>query len=304
VSAASVPTPEANAPKLLLDTNVFRDLADGTLAQFEQRLVNVAWHRSPPLLWACPITFDEIVCHIRAEEADRFEHFREALRWMDRLCGNLGMAEDLPWVLRRGVFTRAVSYDGVLSTVLNWARRRLIKVERFADVPEDLIDNIGRLRAQSRENIEAWNGRRRQMQKRARVEPKPGEPRVEGTVAASGAVLVVSRRHVEVDLPVWGPFRSDDDQRMNQREMAAFELSHLLKARHRQGYNVQKHEGDYNDGWLVAYTAAGYHLVTGDRRLRRALEMGECKDPRVLDVHEALDVAEAWLAGSIASAND
>ena len=52
------------SPKLLLDANVFRDLANGAIPQFEERLRRVAAFRSPPLLWICPITFDEIVSHI------------------------------------------------------------------------------------------------------------------------------------------------------------------------------------------------------------------------------------------------
>jgi hypothetical protein len=265
MTAAPVLNERASPPKLLLDANVLRDLADGTLAQFEQRLLQVATHRSPPLLWTCPIVFDEIVCHLRAEQADRFEHFRDALRWMERLCGNAGMAEDLGWVLRRAVFARAVPYDGELSTVLNRFRRRLIKIERFADVPEDLLEAVAGLRAESRERIEAWAERHRQIQAFARAKPKPGEPGMEGKIATSNAFFEISRKHAAADRPVWGPFRPEAEQRQEQREMAAFELAHLLKARSREGYNVEKHEGDYNDGWLLAYPSVGYRLITGRR---------------------------------------
>jgi hypothetical protein len=301
MTAVAVPIEQPAPPKLLLDANVFRDLADGTLAQLEQRLLHVAAHRSPPLLWTCPIVFDEIVCHVRAEEAERFEHFRDALRWMDRLCGNAGMAEDLGWVLRRAVFARAVLYDGELSTVLNKFRRRLIKLGRFADVPEDLLEAVSGLRVESRERIDAWATRHRQIQSFARAEPKPGERRIEGKVATSNAFFEISRKHAAADMPVWGPFRPEAEQRAEQREMAAFELAHLLKARSREGYNVEKHEGDYNDGWLLAYPSVGYRLITGDVRLRRALEMAGCTNPRVSDVGEAVDIAESWLTSSRAA---
>ena len=54
-------------------------------------------------------------------------------RWVDRLCGNAGTAEDLPWVLRRGVVAGSVPYDNEkLSVILNQVRRDLIKAERFS----------------------------------------------------------------------------------------------------------------------------------------------------------------------------
>ena len=94
---------------------------------------------------------------------------------------------------------------------------------------------------------------------------------------------------------LWGPFRPEEEQRREQREMVAFEVAHLMNSRNPQGYNFRNHEGDCNDGWLLAYLAVGYRLVTSDRRLRRALETGECKNPRVSEVPEAIDLAEAWL---------
>ena len=302
MTAAPVLNGRASPPKLLLDANIFRDLADGALAQFEQRLLRVATHRSPPLLWTCPIVFDEIVCHVRAEQADRFEHFRDALGWMERLCGNAGMAEDLGWVLRRAVFARAVPYDGELSTVLNQFRRRLIKIDRFADIPKDLLEAVAGLRAESRERIDASGRSATARSRRSRAPSRsPAEPGIEGKIATSNAFFEISRKHAAADMPVWGPFRPEAEQRQEQREMAAFELAYLLKARSREGYNVEKHEGDYNDGWLLAYPSVGYLLITGDVRLRRALEMAGCTNPRVSDVGEAVDIAESWLASSRAA---
>ena len=59
-TAEVVPIPAEPPPMLLLDTNVFRDLADGKLTTYEKRLLEIAKHRSPPLLWTCPIVGDEI----------------------------------------------------------------------------------------------------------------------------------------------------------------------------------------------------------------------------------------------------
>ena len=298
MTATPLPIAGGSPPRLLLDTNVFRDLAEGKLAPYEQRLLEVAKHRSPPLLWACPIVFEEVACHIRAEEAARFEHFRDTLRWMEKLCNNLGMAEDLPWVLRRGVFEREVPYDGALSTAINRIRREVISLERFTDVPPGLLEAINKTRVQARERLDAWAARREAIKEAARSKPKPGERGVDGAVAASNAIFVVSRKHTAADAPLWGPFRLEKEQRHEQREQAAFELAHLVNSRNPQGYNPRSHEGDYNDGWLLAYLAVGYRLVTSDRRLRRALEIGECEDPRVSDVAEALEIAETWLVRS------
>jgi hypothetical protein len=295
LKTTSVGTPAA--PKLLLDASVFRDLASGDLRDQEARLLRVAERRSPPLLWVSPTTFDEIVSHIRAEEAHRFQHFRDSLRWVDRLCGNAGTAEALPWILQRGVFAGPdAPYDEQkVSVPINRARRALIKLERFEDVPPTILDAVKQVRADAIEKIDSWAERTRELHAKARVEPAPGEPRIEGKVAVSGAFLEISRKHAEPFRPLWGEFRTDEEQRREQRETIAFELALLQNARNPQGYNVDNHRGDYHDGWLLAYTAAGYHFVTRDARLRSALRMGGCDAPRVVDVTGALDLAEAWL---------
>ena len=120
-------------------------------------------------------------------------------------------------------------------------------------------------------------------------------------MAASNAFFEISRKYAEPYLSEWGPFRPEEEQRREQREMAAFELVRLINSRNPQGYNVRKHEGDYNDGWLLGYLSVGYRLVTNDRRLRNSIEMAGCKDPRISDVGEAVELAEAWLAGGRAS---
>jgi hypothetical protein len=295
------PTP----PKLLLDANVFRDLADGSFASFEQRLLQVAASRPPPLFWICPITFDEIVSHIRAQEADKFKHFRDSLRWVDRLCGNSGMAEDLQWINRRGVFAGpGAPYENEkLSVSLNQVRRELIKIERFADVPPRILEAVPKIREDALRRIDSWAEGRREVHAKVRGEPKPGEPRIGGYTLVSSAILDISRKSAARFRSGWGEFRTNEEQKREQRETIAFELSLLQNSRNPQGYNVDKHRGDYQDGWLLAYCSAGYHLVTSDGRLRSALRNGGCTDPRVLDVPGALDVAEAWLAAEGRSAS-
>lgn len=212
---------------------------------------------------------------------------------MDRICSNGGMAEDLPWVLNRAVFERAVPNDGETAVAFNQTRRTLIKAKRFIDVPQDLLDAIKAMRIRARERLDMWAARQEKMRAVVKAEPKPGEPRVEGSIATSNAFFLVFRKFAAPLIPIWGPFRPEAEQRYEQRELAAFQLAQVLKSR--QGYNFQGHEGDFNDGWLLAYLSVGYRLVTGDQRLRRALETAECRDPRVCGIGEALDLAEAWL---------
>jgi hypothetical protein len=283
------------APRLLLDTNIYRHI-DGRLAGQNERLLRVAAHRTPPLLWACEITFDELVYRIRRDDSQEFERCRRALRWMERLCGGRGMAEDNKWILRSGVFEQAAPYDGRLAVELVKVRRGIIETKTVADFPDSFWAVIEELRTGYQTRIDAWVAGRTTTGEAARVRPLPGAPVVEGSEVAAGAVLEISRKHAANSADTWGAFRSDEDQRRAQRELIAFEVSLLDKARHPQGYNHDKHRSDYNDYWLCAYCAAGYTLVTADDRLRRSLLDAGCKDPRLVSLEEALAIAESWLA--------
>src|SRR5688572_1758949 len=96
-------TMASEPPKLLLDANVFRALVEGSLDQYKDRLLKIATCRKPPVLWACPTTFTELAGHVRVAQAHRFEEIREALLWMERLCCNEGMAEQVYWTLVRAI---------------------------------------------------------------------------------------------------------------------------------------------------------------------------------------------------------
>jgi hypothetical protein len=284
-------------PKLLLDANVFRSLASRELAQHEARLLRVAGHREPPLLWVAPVTFDELLCHVRVEEAADFSHFREAFSWMDRLCGNGGMAEDILWVVLRRALVAVPPYDGQISVLLNWLRRKLIKTQSFEDLDAELLGAIEAERANYTQRLNAWLARRRTIHDKARVPPKAGEPRLEGKKMVVGALLELTRTQAEPYAAAWGPLRPEAELKHEMREVIAFALAFLNNSRNRDGYNVEKNDDDYNDGWLLEYLPAGYTLVTGDRRLHGTVVNGGCRDPRIVDVAGALDIAEAVLAG-------
>jgi hypothetical protein len=80
--SAAARTRATSEPKLLLDANVFYDLAVGRLDRYKDRLLKIAKLRNPPLLWAAPITFEEIASRLKAE---RFGYIRDVLEWMERL---------------------------------------------------------------------------------------------------------------------------------------------------------------------------------------------------------------------------
>jgi hypothetical protein len=297
VTAAPAPTATTEAPKLLLDTNVDLDLADGRLASVEGPLMKLAAHRTPPLFWGCEIVFDELVCRMRPDDQADFERHQAALRWMEKLCGGRGMTEDQKWILRRGVFQRAAPCDGKLAAAIVHVRREILAAKSYGDLDPVLRQKIDELRADYRRRIDAWVARRSEVGHAARAPLQPGDAGVRAAVAAAAAVLEISRKHASEHTAVWGAFRSDEDQQRAQRELIAFEVSYLQKARGAQPYNHEKHRSDYNDYWLCAYCAAGYTIVTTDGRLRSAVRDGGCSDPRIVSLDEGIALAESWLAG-------
>lgn len=286
---------DQQAPKLLLDTNVFRELADGGLEQDRARLLEISKWRSPPLLWACPITFEELVCHVRVAETKQFEHFRQALVWMDNLCRNDGIAEDLPWILNWGVFGKGQPYQNGLTVAINRVRRQIAKAATFDQLSGEIVQAIEQMRSHHTDVVDRWTTLRAKTLEAMRVPLSPDDQKIEASGAVGRAVVETSRKYAAFFSPIWGAFRTAEDQRDVQREMIAFTLSDLFKARNPGGYNAHKHKTDYNDGWLCAYPAAGYTLVTLDNRLKDALKQAGCKNPRVVNMSEALQVAETWL---------
>ena len=96
---------QREAPRLLLDTNIFRNLQRtvSSVLLTPQRLLDIATCRTPPLLLG-------LRDHGRGARQSRSGGGKwrtsstsgTALEWMERLCGNAGMAETLPWILRHG----------------------------------------------------------------------------------------------------------------------------------------------------------------------------------------------------------
>jgi hypothetical protein len=292
-SLAGAKTTEHEAPRLLLDTNVFRGLAIGRLQSYAHRLVEISKIRMPPLLWACEITVEELLNHIRVEEAADFAHFRAALEWMERLCGNAGMAETLPWILRHGAVATMGRHDDRFSATFNQLRRQVIKADRFEDLSIALLRNIATRRTRYLEQIDDWARYVKVSLREIQVRVK--RSRLDAIAMSKKSVLHVSRVRAIEEAPAWGPLRSVKDQALAQRERIAFEAAQIFKVGGRTGYDPANHPTDYSDMWLCAYPAAGYTLVTQDGRLMEAMRHGRCKAPRIVDLEKGIAMAEAWL---------
>jgi hypothetical protein len=83
----------------------------------------------------------------------------------------------------------------------------------------------------------------------------------------------------------WGPMVSREDQKIAMREVIAYRLSQYRKARQHPNYSVKTN--DHNDGWLCPYPGAGFVLVTGDGKIKGALLMAGCQNPRLMELPEA-----------------
>lgn len=294
---------ETEAPKFILDTNVYLDLADRQLLAVEKRLDAIAKHRAPPLLWACEHTFDELVCHITDEEASEFPRYRAALWWMERLCKGRGMAEPHKWAMRRGVFAGVVPDDGELALALVRARREILGAERYDQLSSEVRQTIEVMRADYRRRIDDWVAGRTTVQDALRAQivldppdqPRPREAPAEYIDAAAKVLLEVSRNHAAKEIPKWGPLRTEDDQKCEQRELIAFEVALIRKAENPAGYDHARRRSDYNDYWMLAYPAAGYTLATSDKRLRNLIRFGGCPDGRLVSLDDAIEAVEAWI---------
>jgi len=293
--APALPEQAVAPPKLLLDANVFHGLAKRhSLDQYKDRLLQIAKLRTPPLLWAAPVTFEEIVTHVRPEEADRFGQIRDALEWMDDLCGNDGIAEDLPWTILSGSFATAQSFNRSKLFGMNQIRRAIQKTRSFGDLRPEILDQVQEIRklhfAKRAHHVASYTA----VISHARAEPEPREkwerPKKEGATLGE-----LRMRHEREYGPLWGPLKPEAEQARAQREMIAFDVARLMKGANDPKYNVESHPGDFNDQYLCFYPATGYTLVTLDGKLRKAVIEGGCPDPRVVDVARAVEIADDYL---------
>jgi hypothetical protein len=282
-----------DAPKLLLDANIFRRLGESKLAAYEERLLQIAKSHTPPLLWICPITFEELFGNLRGGKPEEFVRIQAALAWTHRLCGVDGIAEELEWIVKRGLFVNAQPYDQALSLAFDDARRTVLEAASFEDIPSEVIAAVGSMSAIHFANQKRSLPSRVALIEEAKLPPDPNKPLTDtATVVTNNSILVFRRRH-QADRYLWGDFKSVEDQALAFRELFAFDMWHLDQAAEHANYNVEKRKGDYNDRWLCAYPAAGYELVTLDTGILNAST--KCEAPRMRSLDQAVSRAEAWL---------
>jgi hypothetical protein len=289
------------APRFLLDTNVYLDLADGLLVNRRERLLKVAVQAAPPIFWACEVTFEELMSRLRLSDQRRFVRHRKALWWMEKLTGVAGMAEDRNWIKRRGVFVNGVPHDRAHGDAMVASRQAILRAKNGRQLPRQFRSIIVSRRRTLYRSITRWVADRKKLGKQIRrwiAQQKARGVDVRRPIAdmVVDAILEISRKHAAADAPTWGAIRSDADQREAQRELIAFEASYFQKEGNKQAYNYRKKRSDYSDYWLCAYCAAGYTLVTTDGRLRNSLKNAWRGDFRLVELDEALVGAESWLA--------
>ncbi len=289
-------TTPSDPPKLLLDANVFRALAnEHSLDQHKDRLLKIATCRKPPVLWACPTTFTELAGHVRVAQAHRFDEIREALLWMEHLCCNEGMAEQVYWILVRAICLAPQPHDRVEAVTVNRMRRAIIKARTLADVPQKILTAIEEERTRHITTVSGWSGFFAKAAADARRSKLPRAKLPATRKSLTNMTLKIARDRAAARGIAPDELKAEPDQAHELRELIAFETARVMKGANDPKYNVESHFGDFNDFWLCAYPAAGYTLVTQDRNIRKACIEGGCKDPRVVDVPEAIAIAENYL---------
>ena len=93
-----------------------------------------------------------------------------------------------------------------------------------------------------------------------------------------------------------GEVRRDSEILWDLREHFYFYVFLICQSASKNPYNFARHKSDAVDRWFLAYPAAGYTLVTCDRRLRKQLKQIGCPEPiRVVGLSEAIEIAETGL---------
>jgi hypothetical protein len=287
------------APKLLLDTNILVDLAQGKLSEYEGRLEAVA-NAGADLIWLPEIVVQELVAPMIRADDRLMGDLIGALTWADRLAGNR-LAEGYDYALRMGAASRPADRNAEVRIEINKARRKLIKMRRRSDLSPDLIEIVTFLRDVTERQRSQWATH---WSRRAVDLRRAAGAAVRELVAHEMAAFVVNIASEAVEGAAGrhsaehGRELPRDDIKSNLREFFYFDAALIVKGFGVNGYNFEKNRTDFHDWLLCAYPASGYLVVTGDKRLRDALEMVGCPSPRVHGLEAGLRIVETWLASS------
>jgi hypothetical protein len=252
----------------------------------------------PELFWLPEIPVQELISPILTANERLFRDLVEALRWADRLAGNR-LAEGYDYALRLGATSAPLDRNEEMRIEINRTRRKFIKIEKVSDITVEMRRSATFLRDATNGQRSKWVERCTKMVAEMKIllaphlEKPTGREIVDSILRVSGEVMEdIARRHRDEH----GEQRAVEEIRHSLREFFHFEAAAIEKALAPNGYNFEKNRNDFHDWILCAYPAAGYSVVTGDKRLLRALEGAQCPSPRVVDVAAGIHIAEEWLA--------
>ena len=279
----------SDTPKYLLDTNVFRAFAEHQLGGYEDQLLKASKERNPPWLWACDINYQEIVAHINREEIDRFSINRNALKGIDILCCNRGLIRYPFNEVLKAVAIEHYKTEEKEDNVrgINQYRRRMIKVEKYEDIPnEDLIAGE-KIATESRKHKDVWvdiNNKQTERLIKEMTQEEKGD--IQKVILDTVNTFVQMYQNIakEGGLPA-----GDESIRKGIKEHLYFHAFLIWKSINDKGYNFKKHETDNYDRWLLVYLSQGFTLMSLDTRLKKNIEEMGCPEPvRIETVEEAV----------------
>ncbi|MDJ0766700.1 MAG: hypothetical protein QNJ97_27255 [Myxococcota bacterium] len=283
-----------SGPKLLLDTNIFRGLAEGQYEEFREPLLELA-KREQRVLWVCYISLLEISAHLNEREAHLFDNFRDTLDWMDKLCCNKGMVRKTESDILRAALVAGCPPLTVLKqyTHMNMFRRRLIKMESFEKLDISFRERHDSIKEELVNQRNNWVESNKNLATRIIEyhEKLVNRPPFQKFIAKYIDALVNMYRSVGEMI---GTPRDAKDIRRDLREHLHFH-AYLgwMSVRDRNSYNFKKNDTDAHDRWLLVYLADGYTLVTADDRLRSNVEHSGCPSPiRIVSIEEAIKLVE------------
>ncbi len=275
--------------RYLLDSNIFRKLACGELKDFEEPLRKAgAYEGTECTLWTSNIALQEIVQHIHQGKANDFEMYREALVWMDDLCGDTGFAGNTRHAIDKAVFD---GFDQAPdSAIPNQLRRRIIKTTSFNNLSSNDRTCLAKLSPLLQKDRDSWSDSHQRAYESLRAKGICADRNFDCKAVAEGLFDIIWPE-IEEQARDGGTrgasLRPKEEIRSRYREHSYFGVALHRKALSQHGYNFQKHATDYFDQQFCLFAAQGFQLVTVDFRLLKTLKEVQCPFPRVISLADA-----------------
>ena len=280
--------------KYLLDTNVFRDLAEGDLPEEAAKIEASLGAGIVLPFYTCEIVIDELLGRLGGCSPSMFSRIRSSFLWMDRICGNSRVAPSLVNVGRLGFYSRPQLVPDDDTIKRNRLRRMILKAQGMNDLTASIRSALVELRPYLDTKLDSWAEDKEQIRQllRSTESARSGKLSQAEVVAFilethRSSLREVATRFESEHGPQHEPARLDDDF----REFSYFEVGMMMKAVLNDDYNFAKHRNDCHDHKLCAYIGLGFVLVTRDRRILDNLSRAGCPSPRVATLAQALEQA-------------